>query len=60
MWGSIDFDKECLCLGGIYILFYGLNVVVGVVLVFGDIFVGCCGEGMFGIIFGIYGSIKNL
>jgi|GEM_PF-6458771 len=59
MRGSIDFDKERLRLGGTYIPLYGLNAAVGAVPVLGDILVGRRGEGMLGITFGIYGSIKN-
>lgn len=59
MRGRIDFRREQVRLGGTYIPLYGLNAAVGAVPVLGDILVGRQGEGILGITFGIYGSLRQ-
>ncbi len=56
--GRIDFAHDTIALSGTYVPLYGLNAVLGVVPVIGDLLTGG-GEGMFGITFAVQGRTSN-
>jgi hypothetical protein len=57
--GRIDFAHETLALSGTYVPFYGLNAVLGVVPLLGDLLKGRENEGVFGITFAVQGRTTN-
>lgn len=59
MKGNIDFKRERIDLSGTYTPAAGLNGAIGAVPIVGDILVGRQGEGIFGVTFGIRGSLSR-
>ena len=59
MRGKVDFKKETIRLGGTYVPLYGLNSALGSFPILGNILVGRRGEGVLGITFGIFGSVRR-
>jgi hypothetical protein len=59
MRGRIDFAHDTIALSGTYVPLYGVNAVIGVVPVIGDILKGRDNEGVFGITFAVQGKTSN-
>jgi hypothetical protein len=57
--GRIDFAHDTIGLSGTYVPLFGLNAVLGVVPLLGDLLTGRQGEGMFGITFAVQGRTSN-
>lgn len=57
--GKADFKVRRINLGGTYIPLQGLNSALGGIPLLGQIISGTKGEGIFGITFGIQGSLDN-
>ncbi len=59
MRGRIDFERDVINLSGTYVPAYGINAMIGVVPLLGDLLTGRRGEGIFGITFAIQGPVSN-
>ncbi len=57
--GKVDFKAGRMSLGGTYIPLQGLNNMLGGIPVIGQILSGPRGEGIFGITFGVQGSLQQ-
>ncbi len=57
--GRIDFAHETLALSGTYVPLYGVNSVLGVVPLLGDLLKGRDNEGVFGITYAVQGRTSN-
>lgn len=57
--GKVDFKVRRINLGGTYIPLQGLNSALGGIPLLGQIISGTKGEGIFGITFGVQGSLDN-
>ncbi len=57
--GRVDFVRKRIDLGGTYIPAYGLNSALGNLPVVGQLLVGRRGEGLFGMTFGVKGSLEK-
>ena len=57
--GKVDFARDRVNVSGTYVPLYGLNAALGEIPILGQILVGRAGEGIFGITFGVSGSLGN-
>src|SRR5262249_40378734 len=57
--GRIDFTHDLVNVSGTYVPLYGLNDVLGIVPILGDLLRAREGEGMFGITFAVQGKMSN-
>ena len=59
MRGKVDFRSQTLNVGGTYVPLSGINRALAPVPVLGPLLTGPSGEGLFGIVFAIQGSLAN-
>ncbi len=57
--GKVDFKSRTLDVGGTYVPLSGINSAVGAIPVLGQLLAGPKGEGVFGVTYGVKGSIAD-